>query len=122
MKLIKISILAIIVTFLGSNSYAQMTDHSKMNMTATKTETIKVSGNCGMCKDRIEAAAKVDGVTKADWNKDTKLLTLVYNPAMVKSDDVQKKVAAVGHDTEKFKAQDAVYAKLPGCCKYDRKK
>jgi len=122
MKLIKISILAIIVTFLGSNSYAQMHDHSKMDMATTKTETIKVSGNCGMCKDRIEAAAKVEGVTKADWNKDTKLLTLVYIPAMVKSDDIQKKVAAVGHDTEKFKAPDAVYAKLPGCCKYDRKK
>ncbi len=122
MKFVKIILLAIIVNLLGSGAYAQMTDHSKMNMTATKTETIKVSGNCGMCKDRIEAAAKVDGVTKADWNKDTKLLTLVYNPAMVKSDDVQKKVAAVGHDTEKFKAPDAVYAKLPGCCKYDRKK
>jgi copper chaperone CopZ len=122
MQLVKIIVLAIIVNFLGSGAYAQMTDHSKMNMTSSKTETIKVSGNCGMCKDRIEAAAKVEGVTKADWNKDTKLLTLVYNPAKVKSDDVQKKVAAVGHDTEKFKAPDAVYAKLPGCCKYDRKK
>ena len=122
MKLVKIIVLAIIVTFLGSNSYAQMHDHSKMDMSTTKTETIKVSGNCGMCKDRIEAAAKVDGVTKADWDKGTKLLTLVYNPAMVKSDDVQKKIAAVGHDTEKSKAPDAVYAKLPGCCKYDRKK
>ena len=118
MKILKITIIAIIVTLMGSNSYAQTMDHSKMDMASTKTETIKVSGNCGMCKDRIEAAAKVDGVTKADWNNDTKLLTLVYNPAMVKSDDVQKKVAAVGHDTEKFKAPDAVYAKLPGCCKY----
>jgi hypothetical protein len=26
----------------------------------------------------------------------------------------------VGHDTEKYRADDKAYAKLPGCCKYDR--
>ena len=85
---------------------------------ATKTETIKVSGKCETCKARIEKAAKVDGVTKADWNTKTKVLTLVYNPAKVKSDDVQKKIAAVGHDTPKYKATDKAYNALPGCCKY----
>jgi len=85
---------------------------------ATKTETIKVSGKCETCKARIEKAAKVDGVTKADWNTKTKVLTLVYNPAKVKSDDVQKKIAAVGHDTPKYKATAAAYNALPGCCKY----
>ena len=84
----------------------------------TKTETIKVSGNCEMCESTIEKAAKVDGVTKADWNKKTKVLTLVYNPAKVKSDDVLKKIAAVGYDTPKYKATAAVYNALPGCCKY----
>jgi len=85
---------------------------------ATKTETIKVSGKCETCKARIEKAAKVDGVTKADWSTKTKVLTLVYNPAKVKSDDVQKKIAAVGHDTPKYKATAAAYNALPGCCKY----
>lgn len=122
MKTVKIILLATIVIFLVPKSYAQMHDHSKMETTSTKAETIKVSGNCGMCKDRIESTAKVEGVTKADWNKDTKMLTLVYNPATIKSDDIQKKIAAVGHDTEKYKADDKVYAKLPGCCKYERKK
>ena len=85
---------------------------------ATKTETIKVSGKCETCKARIEKAAKVDGVTKADWNTKTKVLTLVYDPSKVKSDDVQKKIAAVGHDTPKYKATAAAYNALPGCCKY----
>ncbi len=85
---------------------------------ATKTETIKVSGKCETCKARIEKAAKVDGVTKADWSTKTKVLTLVYDPAKVKSDDVQKKIAAVGHDTAKYKATAAAYNALPGCCKY----
>ena len=133
MKTLKIIIVAVIVTLVGSNSYAQMHDHSKMDMSKTQTdskmdmastkiESIKVSGNCGMCKERIEAAAKVEGVSKADWNKDTKMLTLAYNPSKVKSEDIQKKIAAVGHDTEKYKADDKVYAKLPGCCQYERKK
>ena len=85
---------------------------------ANKTESLKVSGNCEMCKARIEKAAKVAGVTKAEWNQKTKALTLVYDPAKVKSDDVQRKIAAAGHDTPKYKATTAVYNALPGCCKY----
>jgi len=91
---------------------------STVAFAANKTEAIKVSGNCETCKARIEKAAKVAGVDKADWSTKTKVLTLVYNPAKVKSDDVQKKIAAVGHDTPKYKATAAVYNALPGCCKY----
>ena len=91
---------------------------STVAFAANKTETIKVSGNCETCKARIEKAAKVAGVAKADWSTKTKMLTLVYDPAKVKSDDVQKKIAAVGHDTPKYKATAAVYNALPGCCKY----
>jgi mercuric ion binding protein len=92
--------------------------HAKTQMATSKTETIKVSGSCELCKARIEKAAKVDGVSKAEWNQNTKLLTLVYNPKVVTSDAVQKKIASVGHDTEKYKADDKVYNSLPGCCKY----
>ncbi|MEI8272704.1 MAG: heavy metal-associated domain-containing protein [Paludibacter sp.] len=91
---------------------------SSVAFAATKTENIKVSGNCESCKARIEKAAKVAGVTKADWSDKTKILTLVYDPAKVTSDDVQKKLAAVGHDTPKYKATTAVYNALPACCKY----
>ncbi|MBA4411261.1 MAG: ATPase [Odoribacter sp.] len=110
-----------------------MHDHSKMDMPKTKTdskidmakaktESIKVWGECNMCKTRIEKAAKIEGVTKASWDTETKMLSLVYDPSKTNSDDVQKKIAAVGHDTEKFKADDKAYAKLDDCCKYDRKK
>jgi copper chaperone CopZ len=87
---------------------------------SSKTETIKVSGNCDMCKSKIEKAANIDGVSKAEWNKDTKVLTLAYNPSAVTSDAVQKSIAAAGYDTEKFKATDAAYKSLPSCCQYDR--
>lgn len=114
MKTLKYIFISILSMFLVSNVNAQTAAKSG----AAKTEAIKVAGNCGMCKERIETAAKVDGVSKADWNKDSKMLTLVYDPARVKSDDIQKKVAAVGHDTEKYKADTKTYNGLPGCCKY----
>ena len=123
MKTLKYIFAAIIAISVSATGTAQMTDHSKMNMkktetTVTKTETIKVSGNCDTCKARIEKAAKVNGVTKADWSTKTKVLTLVYDPSKVKSDDVQKKIAAVGHDTPKYKSTATAYNALPSCCKY----
>lgn len=114
MKTLKLVVVAIMAMLFVTNISAQT--GSKAN--ATKTETLKVSGNCGMCKERIESAAKVEGVTKAEWDKSTKMLTLAYNPSVVKSDDILKKIAAVGHDTEKYKADTKIYNGLPGCCKY----
>ena len=116
MKTLKLFLVALIAITVSATTSAQMTNNSKMVM--TKTETIKVSGKCEMCKARIEKAAKVEGVTKAVWSDKTKMLTLVYNPMKVKSDDIQKKIAAVGHDTPKYKATDKAYNALPGCCKY----
>lgn len=87
-----------------------------------KTETIKVNGECGMCKNRIQTALKLNGISAAVWNVDTKQLTVTYDSAVITSDAIQKKVAAVGHDTEKYAAPDEVYNKLPGCCLYERRK
>ncbi len=49
--------------------------------TTVKNETIKVSGNCGMCKNKIEKAAKVGGAETANWNEETKVLNVSYNPS-----------------------------------------
>lgn len=84
------------------------------------TISFKVLGNCDMCKSRIEKAAlSVDGVTNANWNSNTSLLTVSLSKN-VNSLDINKAVAKVGHDTELFKADNSVYNKLPGCCKYER--
>ncbi len=117
MKTIKFLTVSVLALFFSIGVYSQ--DHS-MHM-ATKTESFKVSGKCGMCKSRIEKAAKIEGVTKAEWDADKQLITITYMLNMVKIDDIQKKIAAVGHDTEKFKADDKIYDKLPGCCKYRKK-
>ena len=116
MKTLKLFIVTIIALAVSATATAQMTDHSKMS--APKTEIIKVGGNCESCKSRIEKAAKIEGVTKADWNEKTKKLTLVYDPSKVRSADIQKKIADVGHDTPLFRAEAKVYNALPSCCKY----
>ena len=86
-----------------------------------KTEKFKVKGNCGMCEKRIEKAAmSVDGVSKADWNKETKVIEVVFDDGKTDVHKVHMAIAAAGHDTEMHKAKDEVYNKLPGCCKYDR--
>jgi len=93
-----------------------------MNLSAqVKTEEFKVYGNCGMCETRIEKAVNaVDGVTAADWNKETKMLKVSFDAAKTDVHKLQMEVAKVGHDTDMHKAADEVYNKLPGCCKYDR--
>lgn len=87
----------------------------------SKTETFKVYGNCGMCEKRIEKAAKIEGVTKADWSEETTMITVVFDPEKTSLEKIHKAIAAVGHDTDKEKASGDVYKKLPGCCKYERK-
>ena len=108
--LVKITIIAILAFVFTSNTNAQSA--------ATKTETIKVSGNCDMCKARIEKAAKIDGVTKAEWSTKTKTLTATFNPTKTSIDAIGKKIAAAGHDNDKAKATDVAYNKLPSCCQY----
>jgi outer membrane receptor for ferrienterochelin and colicins len=86
-----------------------------------KTDTtvqFVVYGNCSMCKERIEDAAKGKGVTSAVWNMQSKILTLRFHPALTTRDKVEQRIADVGHDTERKKAQDAVYKNLPDCCLY----
>ena len=105
-----------------TNFSASSQDQAVVSTTTVKTESVSVAGNCDMCKARIEKSAKVEGVTQAEWNKSTKVLSVTYNPSVVNLDDVQKKIAAAGHDTEKYKADDKVYNSLPGCCHYERMK
>jgi len=83
-------------------------------------ETFKVNGNCGMCKTAIEKAAKAAGAESADWNKETKELTVSYLAASTDAAKIQQKIADAGYDNAGFKTTEAAYKKLPGCCKYDR--
>ncbi|MBK9257332.1 MAG: heavy-metal-associated domain-containing protein [Saprospiraceae bacterium] len=81
---------------------------------------VKVYGNCGMCKKRIEKAAAVSGEAKAVWDVDTGIATITIDSTKTTIDDVLKRIAAAGHDSDQFRSDDEVYSNLHGCCQYDR--
>ncbi len=88
----------------------------------SKTETLKVYGNCGMCKTKIEKAGTQKNVSKTVWSEETAMATITYDAKKTNTDAILKKIALVGYDSDNFLAPDAVYKKLHGCCKYDRVK
>lgn len=118
MKTIKmlftVAILSATVSF--ANAQSDKTERT----IGIKTEKIKVRGTCSMDKRRIETAAySVDGIKFAAWDEYTQVLTLKYSVFNKDSGDkAQIKIASVGNDTEKYKAEDSVYNKLPDCCHY----
>jgi copper chaperone CopZ len=81
---------------------------------------IKIFGNCGMCETKIEKAGNLKNIAKVDWNLDSKMATLTYDTKQTSQDEILKRIALAGYDSEKFLAPDKAYSSLPGCCQYDR--
>lgn len=79
---------------------------------------LKVEGVCNMCKKRIENAALIKGVKLAEWDKKTKILTVVYVTKKTDSLTIKKSIASAGHDAGTIKAKDSAYKTLPDCCAY----
>lgn len=82
------------------------------------TVHFKVYGACEMCKERIETAANGRGVKKADWEVESKILSLTFNPSETSLDKIKNRILGVGHDLETKKAKEVVYNDLPECCRY----
>ncbi len=92
-----------------------------LRMSNVKTEhaAINVKGSCEMCKERIETAAKsIVGVTTATWDQNTKQLHINFDSSKTSIESISKVMAKVGHDTDKYKADQSTYDALPECCKY----
>jgi copper chaperone CopZ len=86
-----------------------------------ETATFKVSGNCGMCKKTIEGSLKgVKGISSDTWEVKTKQMTVAYDPHLISLAEIHQKIAAVGYDTDKVKANEEAYKSLPICCQYTR--
>ena len=78
-----------------------------------------VGGSCDMCTDRIEETVKaIEGVTLAVYNLDEQQLHIHFDESQTSFEAINEALAAVGHDTDTHKADDDVYAALPGCCHY----
>lgn len=102
----------------GTNSETE-TQHMIQGNQNEEHSMLNVKGSCEMCKERIENAAKsVEGVSFASWDIDKQEVHLNFDPAKTSTDEIAKAIAKVGHDTDKYKAEQAVYDALPSCCKY----
>jgi copper chaperone CopZ len=84
------------------------------------TETVKIYGNCDMCKNKIETAGTLKKVAKVEWDKDSKIATLTYDSTKTSQDEILKRIALAGYDSDKFLAPDDTYDALHGCCQYER--
>jgi mercuric ion binding protein len=97
------------------------TQESTVVSNGISTSTFKVWGNCEMCKETIEGSLKEEGVYSSNWNTESKMIEVVYDSSKISLDQIQKNIASVGYDNEKYKGDDKAYSNLPGCCQYDRK-
>ena len=87
------------------------------------TVAIKTSAVCGMCKDRIEGCLAFEkGVKSATLDVETKVATIIYNPARTSAEQLRKTLSKLGYDADTIPANKAAYAKLPACCKKDAPK
>lgn len=104
----------IMLLFSFSSCFTQMKN--------AKTETVKIYGNCGMCETNIEKAGNLKKTAKVDWNVNTKMATITYDSVKTNLDEILKRIALAGYDSDRFLAPDDVYNNLHGCCKYERVK
>jgi len=105
----------------GKVEESSQTETTLTNESQLITEQLFVAGNCGMCKARIEKATLgIAGVTAADWNKETKMLTVSFDKTQISTTTVAEAVAEAGHDTKNTQSTKETYLNLPGCCQYER--
>lgn len=110
MKLIFILIVNLLV--INSLSYAQIKN--------IKTNTVKIYGNCEICKTTIEKAGNKKKESKVTWNKESQTATIEFNDAKTSLNDILKRVALAGYDSDMYLAPDATYNSLASCCQYER--
>ncbi|NQD70904.1 efflux RND transporter periplasmic adaptor subunit [Sphingobacterium shayense] len=110
------------VSMMNNDQSPIQTEHDDIESSVVKThDMLKVSGNCEMCKSRIEKAAKgVKGVISANWDVKAKIIHLDFNSKVTSKGAISKAIANVGHDTELDKASKETYDGLPSCCLYAR--
>lgn len=95
-----------------------MNSATKAQSPKDSTASFKVSGVCGMCEQRIEKALKIKGIISAEWDLDSKLVSVIFDPTKTNLDKIHLRLADVGHDTEIKQATESTYKALPDCCHY----
>jgi len=128
MKKISILVLFATILFACSGNKEQATDKKDNGIIETHPvhgavvqASFKVWGNCETCKENIETAARIKGLTFCDWNVDTKVCTVTFDSRETNVDAIQKVIADAGYDNMGYKGNDKAYTELASCCQYERK-
>jgi len=82
------------------------------------TTSFSVSGKCEMCTNRIIQSLDLKDIYSSYYDLKAQKVFITYSAMVYKEDQLHNIIAAVGHDTEKVKADNIVYSNLPDCCKY----
>jgi outer membrane receptor for ferrienterochelin and colicins len=94
-----------------------------ISLHAQQTIKINVSGECGMCEERIEkTASSVIGVSFADYDLDSQILDVEFDPKLFRKQELVSALIQAGHDADGIIAPDNVYSSLPACCHYREQK
>ncbi|MFY0644200.1 MAG: cation transporter [Bacteroidia bacterium] len=80
------------------------------------TAKFKVEGQCGDCKVKIEKALDIPGVSYAEWNEETKMLTVRYNDKKITENKIHTIISNIGYSTSKMAANKEAQSKLDACC------
>jgi periplasmic mercuric ion binding protein len=79
--------------------------------------TFYVEGACEACQPLIEQAVQaVPGVEEAQWDYETSLLTVTYQPGEEGEEPLQQAIAQAGFETQFYPADGPARAQLPACC------
>ena len=79
---------------------------------------IQTSGICEMCQYTLEKDLTFQkGVKSAEFDLDTKVLTLVYNPKKTDPQTLRERVTKVGYHADTLARDPEADEKLPRCCK-----
>ena len=112
MVFIKKLLVASIVLLFNTSSFAQIKN--------SKTETVKIWGNCIICQKKIDSAGYTKKISTVKWNIDSKMAILVYDSTKTNKSQILTRIANAGYDSENHIAPTAVYNNLMECCQYVR--
>jgi copper chaperone CopZ len=90
------------------------------NIPNAREADVMINGNCEQCEETIEKAALQEGVSEADWDKETRHATITYDSTKTTVNAVLQRIANAGYDNQAFIASDSAYDGLPDCCQYKR--
>ena len=109
--------LSLLTFVLAMFSFVSVHAQEKAKPAKSTTIQIKTTGECDMCKKKIEGEiGKMAGVKKAELDVATHVLTVEYNPKKVSPDKIRKAISEIGYDADDVKANNRAQKELPQCC------